>query len=61
MKLSIGQKAPDFTLQSHLDTTVSLSDYLGQVVVIATFPQAWTPFAPIKSPPINLNSNISKN
>ncbi len=43
MKLSIGQKAPDFTLQSHLDTTVSLSDYLGQVVVIATFPQAWTP------------------
>ena len=43
MKLSVGQKAPDFTLQSHLETTVSLSDYLGQVVVIATFPRAWTP------------------
>ena len=43
MKLKIGQKAPDFTLETHLDTTVSLKDYRGKVVVIAAFPRAWTP------------------
>lgn len=44
MALRVGQPAPDFTLKSHLEKKVSLSDYLGtKNVVIAFFPLAWTP------------------
>lgn len=44
MALRVGQSAPDFSLDSHLDRKVSLSDYLGKVnVVLAFFPLAWTP------------------
>lgn len=43
MKLQIGQQAPGFTLRSHLGSKVSLSQYLGQNVVLAFFPLAWTP------------------
>jgi peroxiredoxin len=43
MKLYVGQAAPDFTLPSHLDKDVKLSDYLGKNVVLVFFPQAWTP------------------
>jgi peroxiredoxin len=43
MKLITGQKAPDFTLPSHLDKDVTLSDLRGQNVVLAFFPQAFTP------------------
>ena len=44
MSIHIGQQAPDFTLESHLDTQVTLSDYRGRKnVVIAFFPLAWTP------------------
>jgi len=44
MKLKVGQKAPNFTLPSHLDKKVTLSKCLGQgPVVIAFFPLAWTP------------------
>jgi hypothetical protein len=44
MKLKVGQKAPNFTLPSHLDTKVTLSKCLGKgPVVIAFFPLAWTP------------------
>jgi peroxiredoxin len=43
MKLYVGQSAPDFTLPSHLDKDVSLSDYLGKNVVPVFFPKAWTP------------------
>jgi peroxiredoxin len=43
MKLSIGQEAPDFTLQSHLDKSIRLSDYRGTNVVLVFFPMAWTP------------------
>ena len=43
MKLIIGQEAPDFTLPSHLDKDVTLSDLRGQNVVLAFFPQAFTP------------------
>jgi len=41
--LKVGDKAPDFTLPSHLDTSVSLSDLRGRAVAIAFFPLAWTP------------------
>lgn len=43
MKLKVGKKAPDFTLPSHLDTDISLSELRGKYVVIAFFPLAWTP------------------
>jgi peroxiredoxin len=44
MALRVGQSAPDFVLDSHLDRQIHLSDYLGKVnVVLAFFPLAWTP------------------
>ena len=41
--LKIGDKAPDFTLNSHLDKEVTLSDYRGTTTVLVFFPLAWTP------------------
>ena len=39
-----GEEAPDFTLKSHLDTEVRLSDFRGkQNVVMAFYPLAFTP------------------
>jgi len=39
-----GDEAPDFTLRSHLDTEVKLSDFRGKKnVVLAFFPLAFTP------------------
>jgi len=43
MKLRLGDKAPDFTLPSHLGKDVSLSSLRGKNVVLAFFPLAWTP------------------
>jgi peroxiredoxin len=43
MKLKVGKKAPDFTLPSHLDMDITLSDFQGKTVVIAFYPLAWTP------------------
>ena len=43
MKLIVGQVAPEFTLPSHLDKEVRLSDYRGRNVVLVFFPMAWTP------------------
>ena len=43
MKLQIGQLAPDFTLSSHLDNDVTLSEFRGTNVVLVFFPLAWTP------------------
>lgn len=43
MKLEVGQMAPDFTLKSHLDKEITLSDYRGKNVVLVFFPLAWTP------------------
>ena len=43
MKLQIGQPAPDFTLRSHLDKVVTLSEFRGMNVVLVFFPLAWTP------------------
>jgi peroxiredoxin len=44
MSIRIGESAPDFTLTSHLETEVTLSDFRGQNnVVIAFFPLAFTP------------------
>ena len=35
MALSVGQRAPDFTLTSHTDAKVKLSDHLGKNVLVA--------------------------
>ena len=43
MKLVVGQMAPDFSLPTHLDKNVRLSDYRGKNVVLVFFPLAWTP------------------
>lgn len=43
MSLQIGQQAPDFSLPSHLDREIRLSDYRGRNVVLAFFPLAFTP------------------
>lgn len=44
MRIYVGQKAPDFTLKSHLGTEITLSDFQGhRNVVVAFFPLAWTP------------------
>ncbi len=40
----VGEDAPDFTLKSHLDKDVQLSDYRGKKnVVIDFYPLAFTP------------------
>ena len=41
--MKIGDLAPDFTLPSHLDRDVRLSDLRGKNVVLVFFPLAWTP------------------
>jgi peroxiredoxin len=45
MKLNVGDIAPDFVLESHMEQKVRLSDLsrLGKITVIAFFPKAWTP------------------
>lgn len=41
--LRVGLEAPDFTLDTHLDTKVTLSDLRGKNVALVFFPLAWTP------------------
>lgn len=43
MTLEVGQKAPEFTLPSHLGYDISLANLKGKIVVLAFFPMAWTP------------------
>lgn len=43
MKIKVGDLAPDFTLDSHLDKKVILSEYRGKTTVLVFFPQAFTP------------------
>jgi peroxiredoxin len=38
-----GTKAPDFTLRSTPDASVSLSDFRGQPVILAFYPADWSP------------------
>ena len=43
MRLSVGQLAPDFILTAVGGRTIRLSEMRRQNVVLAFFPQAWTP------------------
>jgi peroxiredoxin (alkyl hydroperoxide reductase subunit C) len=41
--LNVGDTAPNFTLKSHADEEITLSDYRGnKKVVLAFHPLAWT-------------------
>ena len=42
MKLKVGMKAPDFTLQDSQGGKTSLSDYKGKKVLLSWHPLAWT-------------------
>lgn len=39
----VGDEAPDFALDSHLDTKIRLRELRGKNVVVAFFPLAFTP------------------
>jgi peroxiredoxin len=42
--IAAGAKAPDFKLDSHLDTTVSLADFRGSKnVLLVSYPADFTP------------------
>ena len=41
--LNVGDTAPDFTVQDHLDRTVRLPDLRGKDVVLWFYPKADTP------------------
>ncbi len=41
--LTVGEKAPDFTLTDHLNRTVKLKDFAGKRVVLWFYPMADTP------------------
>jgi len=43
MKIKVGDPAPEFSLMSHLDKEVTLSEYRGKTTVLVFFPQAFTP------------------
>ena len=43
-ELKVGDKSPHFTLKSHTDEEITLSNYRGKKnVVLVFFPLAWTP------------------
>ena len=50
MKLKTGQMAPDFTLKSHLDKDVTLSNFRGKTVMLEPFQKRGPRFVPGKSP-----------
>ena len=41
--LQLGTTAPDFTLHTTPDQTVSLADFRGQPVILAFYPSDWSP------------------
>jgi peroxiredoxin len=43
MPLPAGTKAPDFQLHSTPDQAVSLADFRGQPLILAFYPEDWSP------------------
>lgn len=55
LKVSVGDMAPDFTLESVSGTPVTLSDYRGRMNVMLSFvPAAWTPVCSDQWPGYNI-------
>ncbi len=55
LKVTLGDKAPDFTLRSVSGGTISLKDYLGKKNVMISFvPAAWTPVCSDQWPGYNI-------
>ncbi len=59
LKVKVGDRAPDFTLQAVSGKMVSLSQYLGKKNVVLSFvPAAWTPVCSDQWPGYNIVKNI---
>jgi len=59
LKVKVGDRAPDFTLQAVSGEKVSLSQYLGKKNVVISFvPAAWTPVCSDQWPGYNIVKNI---
>lgn len=55
LKVSVGEMAPDFTLESVSGTPVTLSDFRGRMNVMLSFvPAAWTPVCSDQWPGYNI-------
>ena len=50
MSVTVGEKAPDFTLKSTLDQEVSLEDYKGKNVVLVFYPLDFSPTCSMQLP-----------
>jgi thioredoxin-dependent peroxiredoxin len=60
-ELSVGDQAPDFTLQASDGKTYTLSDFRGRsAVVIAWFPKAFTPGCTIECKSLAQNGHLIK-
>ena len=42
MKLEVGQRAPDFTLEAHTGKNIKLSSFGGKTTLLAFYPAAWS-------------------
>ena len=59
LNVKVGEKAPDFTLNSIAGGTVSLKDYLGKSNVVISFvPAAWTPVCSDQWPGYNIVEDL---
>ncbi|MRR17393.1 MAG: redoxin domain-containing protein [Deltaproteobacteria bacterium] len=62
LKVSVGDKAPDFSLKAVSGKTVSLADYIGQKNVVLSFvPAAWTPVCSDQWPGYNIVEDLFEN
>jgi peroxiredoxin len=59
LKIKVGQKAPDFTLQAVSGKKVSLKDFTGKKNVVLSFvPAAWTPVCSDQWPGYNIVQDL---
>lgn len=61
LNVKVGEKAPNFTLNSISGGTVSLKDYHGKSIVVISFvPAAWTPVCSDQWPGYNIAQELFK-
>ena len=59
LKVKIGEKAPDFSLNSISGKKVALNDYIGKKNIVLSFvPSAWTPVCSDQWPGYNIAKDI---